>query len=70
MRKIDPQSKKLLRRRIKLCAFCWEKPGYTIDFNRPTLPPDGIRYVWVGGVPALAEGKLTHALNGSVLTHG
>ncbi len=51
-----------------LVLLDWEKLGYTIDFNRPTLPPDGIRYVWVNGVPALAEGNLTHTLTGQVIT--
>jgi N-acyl-D-aspartate/D-glutamate deacylase len=51
-----------------LVLLDWDKLGYVIDFNRPTLPPDGIRYVWVGGVPALAEGQLTRTLNGKVIT--
>ncbi|MBR5471513.1 MAG: amidohydrolase family protein [Oscillibacter sp.] len=50
-----------------LVLLDWEKLGYTIDFNKPTLPPDGIRYVWVNGIPALEEGVLTHALTGRVL---
>ena len=53
-----------------LVLLDWEKLGYTIDFNNPSKQPEGIHYVWVNGVPALAEGKLTHALNGRVLTHG
>jgi len=50
-----------------LVLMDWEKLGYTIDFNKPTTPPDGIRYVWVNGTPALKEGELTHALTGRVI---
>lgn len=51
-----------------LVLLDWEKLGYTIDFNHPTLPPSGIDTVWVNGVPALEGGKLTHALTGEVIT--
>jgi len=50
-----------------LVLMDWEKLGYTIDFNKPTTPPEGIRYVWVNGTPDLEEGKLTHALTGKVI---
>jgi len=50
-----------------LVLLDWDQLGYTIDFNKPTTPPDGIRYVWVNGVSALEEGTLTHALTGKVL---
>jgi len=50
-----------------LVLMDWEKLSYTIDFNKPTTPPEGIRYVWVNGVPALEEGALTHALTGEVI---
>jgi N-acyl-D-amino-acid deacylase len=52
-----------------LVLLDWEKLNYVIDFNNPSTQPEGIHYVWVNGVPALAEGKLTHALTGRVLTH-
>ena len=51
-----------------LVLLDWEKLSYTVDFNDPSIQPGGIRYVWVGGVPALAEGRLTHALTGQVIT--
>lgn len=51
-----------------LVLLDWEDLGYTVDFNDPSIQPDGIRYVWVNGVPALAEGQLTHALTGQVIT--
>ena len=46
----------------------WEKLGYTIDFTDPSVPPTGIDCVWVNGVPALKDGKLTYAGTGRVLT--
>lgn len=49
-----------------LVLMNWEKLAYTIDFNNPALPPNGFRYVWVNGVPAMEEGVLTHALTGRV----
>ena len=51
-----------------LVLLDWDKLGYSIDFNQPTLPPTGIRSVWVNGVPALEEGVLTRALTGRVIT--
>ena len=45
----------------------WEKLDYTIDFNDPSVPATGMDYVFVNGVPALAEGKLTHAGSGRAL---
>ena len=54
--------------RADLVLLDWEKLGYTIDFSNPSTPPRGIEYVFVNGVPALAESRLTHALSGRVLT--
>ncbi|MBR3640635.1 MAG: amidohydrolase family protein [Oscillibacter sp.] len=54
--------------RADLVLLDWNKLGFTNDFNHPEIPPTGIRSVWVNGVPALTEGKLTHALTGRVLT--
>ena len=51
-----------------LVLLDWAKLGYTVDFNNPSQPPSGIDYVFVNGVPAMQNGKLTHACTGEVLT--
>jgi N-acyl-D-amino-acid deacylase len=51
-----------------LVLMDWEKLNYVIDFNNPSTPPTGIRYVFVNGNVALEEGRLTHVLSGEVLT--
>lgn len=51
-----------------LVLMDWDKLNYVIDFNNPSIPPTGIRYVFVNGSVALEEGRLTHALSGEVLT--
>ena len=50
-----------------LVLLDWEKLGYVIDFHKPNTPPDGFRYVFVNGVPAMEEGKLTRKLTGRVI---
>ena len=50
-----------------LVLLNWDKLAYTIDFHNPSTPPDGFRYVWVNGVPAMEEGVLTHNLTGRVI---
>ena len=41
-------------------------PGAT--FNRPNQLAEGMRFVLVNGVPVIAEGRMTNALPGKVLT--
>ena len=42
----------------------------TATFDQPFLKPEGIHYVFVNGIPALREGRLTHAKSGRILRHG
>ena len=51
-----------------LVLMDWEKLGYVVDYNNPSVPPTGIDYVFVNGVPALEKGRLTRACTGQVLT--
>jgi len=51
-----------------LVLLDWDHLGYEIDYNNPSLPPKGIHYVFVNGVPALKDGQLTYAATGRVLT--
>lgn len=39
-------------------------------FERPHQYPEGMRYVWVNGVPAIEQGKYTGALAGRALRRG
>lgn len=39
----------------------------TSDFNDPFRRPEGIHYVFVNGVPVLAEGRMTAAMPGRIL---
>jgi len=50
-----------------LVLLDWEKLNYTVDFNNPSKPPEGIRYVFVNGAAAMEEGVLTHVLSGRVV---
>ena len=50
-----------------LVLMDWDKLGYVIDFHKPNTPPTGFDYVWVNGVPAMAEGALTRKLTGKVI---
>ena len=50
-----------------LVLLDWENLSYTVDYNNPSIPPKGIRYVFVNGTPAMEEGKLTHAATGKVI---
>ena len=46
---------------------------YFPDIDEPTEPilkPEGIHYVFVNGIPALREGRLTNARSGRILRHG
>jgi N-acyl-D-aspartate/D-glutamate deacylase len=40
------------------------------DFSNPFLKPDGIRYVFVNGLPAIREGEPTGIRNGAILRNG
>jgi N-acyl-D-amino-acid deacylase len=39
-------------------------------YDQPFLKPEGIHYVFVNGIPALWDGKLTNAKSGRILRHG
>ena len=51
-----------------LVLLDWDNLGFDVDYNNPSLPPKGIRYVFVNGTPALEEGELTYAATGKVIT--
>jgi len=40
------------------------------DFSNPFLKPDGIRYVFVNGLPAIRDGEPTGIRNGAILRNG
>ncbi len=40
------------------------------DFGNPFLKPDGIRYVFVNGLPAIMDGEPTGIRNGAILRNG
>jgi len=40
------------------------------DFSNPFLKPDGIRYVFVNGLPAIKDGEPTGIRNGVILRNG
>ena len=50
-----------------LCLFDLEDIHETATYSAPEKLAEGMRYVFVGGVPAIEEGKLTGAANGRVL---
>jgi len=53
-----------------LVIFDHEKIIDRATFKNPFLKPEGIRYVFINGVPALWEGHLTGSKSGKILRHG
>jgi len=53
-----------------LVIFDHEKIIDRATFKNPFLRPEGIRYVFINGVPALWEGHLTGSKSGKILRHG
>ena len=51
-----------------LVLLDWENLSYTVDYNNPSIPAKGIRYVFVNGMPAMEEGELTKAATGKLIT--
>jgi N-acyl-D-amino-acid deacylase len=53
-----------------IVIFDHEKIIDRATFKNPFLRPEGIRYVFINGVPALWEGHLTDSKSGKILRHG
>jgi N-acyl-D-aspartate/D-glutamate deacylase len=53
-----------------IVIFDLEKIIDRATFRNPFLKPEGIRYVFINGVPALWEGHLTGSKSGRILRHG
>jgi N-acyl-D-amino-acid deacylase len=53
-----------------IVIFDYEKIIDRATFKNPFLKPEGIRYVFINGVPALWEGHLTGSKSGKILRHG
>jgi N-acyl-D-aspartate/D-glutamate deacylase len=53
-----------------IVVFDPHKISDTATFDQPFLKPEGIYYVFVNGIPALREGRLTNAKAGRILRHG
>jgi len=53
-----------------IVIFDHEKIIDRATFKNPFLKPEGIRYVFINGVPALWEGHLTGSKSGKILRHG
>src|SRR4030067_783479 len=53
-----------------IVIFDHEKVIDRATFKNPFLKPEGIRYVFINGVPALWEGHLTGSKSGRILRHG
>ena len=53
-----------------LVIFDHEKINDTATFEEPFLRPEGIYYVFVNGLPAVWEGKITEVRAGRILKHG
>ena len=66
--RISDRGRIAIGNKADLVLLDWDKLDYTVDYNHPSIPPTGIDYVFVNGVPALAEGYLTHTRTGEVLT--
>ena len=50
-----------------LCLFDPARIHETASYAAPERCAEGMDYVFVGGVPVIAEGQFTGAVNGSVL---
>ena len=50
-----------------LCLFALENIHEKGTWDRPEQLAAGMDYVFVGGVPAIADGRLTGARNGKAL---
>ena len=53
-----------------IVIFDHEKIIDRATFKNPFLRPEGIRCVFINGVPALWEGHLTGSKSGKILRHG